>query len=163
MLPFRHPFALAFFALTGGKKESPEGKSLILGVMSEPRSCQPEGKVFCQIMEKGPDTAGAYVAFFWINSWYLCLWSRWGLCFPVLLDIGVLHVLPCVKWPSLLWHELPEGLQGVLSPILGTAPDTTGQSKTLPLALEIRRKYGSLVIKEARYVHLDLDPGYGAE
>lgn len=41
---------------------------LILGAMSEPRSCQPEGKAFCQVMEKGPETADACVAFFFFFS-----------------------------------------------------------------------------------------------
>lgn len=56
--------SLSLLKLTEGKKESPKGKTLILGMMSEPRSCQPEGKVFCQIMEKGPDTAGTFIAFY---------------------------------------------------------------------------------------------------
>lgn len=63
VLLFSCPFTLAFSAQTEGKKESPKGKTLILGMTSEPTSCQPEGKVFCQVMEKGPDTADAYVAF----------------------------------------------------------------------------------------------------
>lgn len=70
-------FTFFFFfaqAVLGGKKK-PKGKNLILGVMSEPRSCQPEGKAFCQVMEKGPETADACVAFFFFfffltNCWY---------------------------------------------------------------------------------------------
>ena len=56
-----------FFAQTiwrERKKKIPKGKNLIVGMMSEPRSCQPEGKAFCQVMEKGPETADACVAFF---------------------------------------------------------------------------------------------------
>lgn len=73
VLLFNCPFTLAFFAPAEGKKESPKGKTLILGMTSEPTSCQPEGKVFCQIMEKGPDTAGAYVAFFFFFFFLLIL------------------------------------------------------------------------------------------
>lgn len=90
---------LSLLKLTGGKKESPKGKTLILVTMSEPRSCQPEGKVFCQSWKRGLTLQVLMLPFFLTNSWYLCSWRRWGLCFPVLLDIGVLHVLPCVKWP----------------------------------------------------------------
>lgn len=60
-----HPFTFTFFAQTiWGKKKNPKGKNLIPGMMSELRPCQPEGKAFCQVMEKGPETADACVAFF---------------------------------------------------------------------------------------------------
>lgn len=54
------------------------------------------------------------------------------------------------------------GLQSGLLPIPGAAPDTTGQSKNLPLALKIRRKY-CFFDEVARCVRLALDPGHGAE
>lgn len=55
VLVFSHPFTCTSFAQTirGKKNPNPKGKILILGMMSEPRSCQPEGKSVLSSHGKG--------------------------------------------------------------------------------------------------------------
>lgn len=69
-----------------------------------------------------------YIYFSALSAHHLCVRDA-ALCFHVFSD-----TLCCGM-------SCQGGLQSGLLPIPGAVPDTTGQSKNLPLALKIRRKY----------------------